>query len=115
MFVVLIYWILVTSYVTKANWYTFIPCYLLHLNLSPTSTFGKKTPSQDLVKLTSELTVPEIPPSCAPGMTVGSRKEAAWAWQFSEETILHSVLSNTMVALMESKRLQGGDWEQKAT
>lgn len=51
---------------------------------------------------------------CAPGMTVGSRKEAVWAWQFSEETILHSVLSNTMVALVGSERLQGGDWEQKA-
>lgn len=49
-----------TSYVAKANWYTFILCYLLHVNLSPSSPFwGQKPPSQNLCKLNSELTVQE--------------------------------------------------------
>lgn len=96
MFVVLRYWVLVTSYVAKANWYTFNPCYLLHLNLSPSSTFGKKTtfPELGYVNLRTH-SARNISLFCAPEMTVGSRKDTAWAWQFSEKTSSLSVMSNT--------------------
>lgn len=59
-FVVAKCWVLVTFCVAKANGYTFIPCWLVHVNLSPISTFwGWESPALKLLKPHSELTALE--------------------------------------------------------
>lgn len=75
------YWVLVTFYVAKANWYTFILCYFFHVNLSPNSpnsTFwGWEPPAQKLLKLYSGFTVLEKSLFCTSGVTVTDTTQGA--------------------------------------